>query len=252
MSIFSKIGKAVKKALPAIATVAQFIPATAPFAAAYNVAQAARKKDILGVVGGIAGLGGVGGALGKVGKIAGKVAKVGSVIAPAIARPTMRIPSTPLASQANPFTITLPPVAYGEVTGVSGMSIAGGMLPAVVGAAGRVLPGIGRAVGGAAGRVVGTGRALAQRFPRSAKALRDLGLFTAGGLIYDQAGNIVGRRAPARRINPMNAKAARRAARRIKAAHKLCKTIESCLPRRSAPRACAPSFVGGGRRRRKC
>jgi len=110
----------------------------------------------------------------------------------------------------------------------------------------RTLPGKGLIT---AGRAAAGG--LIKKYPRSASALAQLGLVAAGSYVLDQAGNIVGRRAPARRINPLNVKAARRAARRIKSAMKVCRTLESCLPKRRAPAACAPAFTRA-RGRRKC
>lgn len=131
--------------------------------------------------------------------------------------------------------IQIPPAGNGRFPVVTGSVL--GQIPRIGGAiAGgvRALPGLGRAA-------AGTATGLARRFPRSAKALRDLGLVASGGLIFDQAGNIVGRRPPARRMNPMNVRAARRAARRIKGAMKVCRELESCMPRRRAPPRCPPS-----------
>ena len=118
----------------------------------------------------------------------------------------------------------------------------------------KVLPGIGRVAGTAAGAgraVIASGRGLIQRYPRSAKVLRDLGLFAVGGLVYDAAGNLVGQRSPARRINPMNVKAMRRSIRRVKAGRKICAEIDRMLPKRRAAAACAPAFTRT-RRQRKC
>lgn len=169
--------------------------------------------------------------------------------------PTPRVPTTtsglnaliPQASQ--PRQIKLPPLG----TPVA----AGGMipnLPAIIGNVGRAVAGGARAIPGA-GTVVSAGRALVpaarglmQRYPRSTRALRNLGLFAAGSYVIDQAGNIVGRRAPAKRINPLNHRAAMRAARRIKAVTKLCRKIESSLPKRRV--ACAPG--GFPKRRKSC
>lgn len=171
--------------------------------------------------------------LGGLGKVAGTAATIAGVAA--VMKPTIRPggPGGPISMGMGPSAIGLP----------------------VIGAAARVatraLPGVGAAVAGGARAALGAGRGLLRRFPRSAKILGQLGLFAAGGFVYDQAGNLVGRVAY-RRMNPLNAKAAKRAARRIKATHRLCREIESCLPRRAAPRSCAPSFASGGRRRRKC
>lgn len=132
---------------------------------------------------------------------------------------------------------------FGGIT--AGARVLGGAVKAGLPAL-RSLPGAGAVTG-----VASAAGGLIRKFPRSAKALRDLGLVAAGGFVFDAAGNLVGRRAPARRINPLNHRAAMRAARRIKAVHRVCKQIESCLPRRAASRSCAPAFVSG-RKRRKC
>lgn len=90
-------------------------------------------------------------------------------------------------------------------------------LPAVVagiGAAGsRVLPAIGRVLGSRTLAAASTG-------------------FVAGQL-FDADGNPVPKR---RRMNFGNARAARRAIRRIKGVRRLLKSIEDQLPRRPAPR----------------
>lgn len=82
-----------------------------------------------------------------------------------------------------------------------------------LGAAGRVLPAIGRVL---------TGRAA---------AAGTVGF--AAGQLFDAAGNPVPKR---RRMNFGNARAARRAIRRIKGVRRLLKSIEDQLPRRPAPR----------------
>lgn len=113
------------------------------------------------------------------------------------------------------------------------------MLPALGGIAARALPVALRSLPAIGRTAVGAGRALARKFPRSTRALAELGLIAVGGFIFDAAGNMVGRRPPARRINPMNAKAARRAIRRIKGVRKICTDIERMLPKQK--RACAPA-----------
>lgn len=84
---------------------------------------------------------------------------------------------------------------------------------AVLAGAGRVLPSIGRVLTGR----VATGAAIG----------------AAGAQLFDQFGNPVKRR---RRMNFGNARAARRAIRRIKGVRRLLKSIEDQLPRRPAPR----------------
>lgn len=63
--------------------------------------------------------------------------------------------------------------------------------------------------------------------PRVAKAL---GWVSVGALVYDAAGNLMGRKA-VRHMNPLNGRAAKRAIRRIKAVRKIVRSIESSLPK---------------------
>lgn len=63
--------------------------------------------------------------------------------------------------------------------------------------------------------------------PRVAKAL---GWVSVGALVYDAAGNLMGRKA-VRHMNPLNGRAAKRAIRRIKAVRKIVRGIESSLPK---------------------
>lgn len=76
-----------------------------------------------------------------------------------------------------------------------------------------------------------------------AKYAPEIAAGVAGSYIYDNMGNIIGRRRKYKRINPLNAKAARRAIRRIKAVRKITNDIERQLPHRkvhSAPARCPP------------
>lgn len=79
--------------------------------------------------------------------------------------------------------------------------------------AGRVIPSLGRVLTGRAATAGAVG--------------------FAAGQLFDAAGNPVPKR---RRMNFGNAKAARRAIRRIKGVRRLLKSIEDQLPRRPAPR----------------
>jgi hypothetical protein len=73
-----------------------------------------------------------------------------------------------------------------------------------------------------------------------------------GGLVYDMAGNVIGRQRKRRRMNPMNARAARRAIRRIKGARKMLQQIERQLPkqrttaRRAASSRSSETFIRQG------
>ena len=85
----------------------------------------------------------------------------------------------------------------------------------------RSLPGAGAVVaaaGGAGGRIGGVVRAIG----------KGAGAAATGYAIYDAAGNLIGhQRKKGRRMNPMNYRALKRAARRIKAARKFVKLIDS-------------------------
>src|SRR5512139_131029 len=63
----------------------------------------------------------------------------------------------------------------------------------------------------------------------------------AGALLYDAFGNVIGHRKRRRRMNPMNARAARRAIRRIKGARKMLQQIERQLPKQRTASRSSPS-----------
>ncbi|MGH8833336.1 MAG: hypothetical protein ACREXV_19970 [Polaromonas sp.] len=124
-----------------------------------------------------------------------------------------------------------------STTGVMPMSIAASRLPAfpaLPGGGGIVKTGLPLLAAGtalartAAPALISGGRALLARV--SPKVARALGWVTIGGLVYDAAGNLQGA-TKRRQMNPLNARAARRAVRRIKSVRKLCQRIESTLPR---------------------
>jgi hypothetical protein len=102
------------------------------------------------------------------------------------------------------------------------------MLPAVIGAGARVLPGLGR-IGTTVGKVVGS---------RVGKAV---GAAATGIAIYDAAGNFLGTRKKYRRMNPMNYRALKRAVKRIKGARKFVRLIDKVGgPVHKSRGACAP------------
>lgn len=119
-------------------------------------------------------------------------------------------------------------------------------LPGVLRTLPQVLPRIGGAVAGVAGKAYSALPAnVRAQLPRIARdAAIAAGLYIAGGLVYDAAGNLVGRTRRRRRMNPLNYRAAKRAARRLCAVQDLCADISKALPTR-APRARRS-------RRRKC
>lgn len=74
------------------------------------------------------------------------------------------------------------------------------------------------------------------------------GFIVAGGLVYDVSGALIGKTRRRRRMNPLNYRAAKRAAHRLCAVQDLCGDIERALPRARAHHA-APHRR---RRRRRC
>lgn len=206
MSVFSKIGKALKKNIGTIATVASFIPGLQPVGfAAKALSVASKVSKIAGVVGGI------------------RTAIKGTP------RPTTL--SSQFDSSGSFIDITQAPL---------NMSILGA-LPTLGRAAGAVIPAAGRAVVGAGRVAAGTVR----RFLNTPggkwtkKGLRDAGLIAVGGLVYDAAGNLLGT-VQRRRMNPLNARALRRSIRRVKSARGICQDIERMLPKKRSAPSCAP------------
>jgi hypothetical protein len=142
--------------------------------------------------------------------------------------------------------INLPSMAM-SLTGTA----SAGALPPIVGAATRVIPGAGRAAAGvirggaaaAAGRAAGTMTRTAVGYFRKygRKAAEAAGWISAGMYWVDSAGNIVGRKST-RRMNPLNARALRRAIRRVKGAKGICHEVEKITGghRRRAAASCPP------------
>ena len=87
----------------------------------------------------------------------------------------------------------------------------------------RAIPQLGRQA------YVGAAR-LAGQFPRVVKwtkrAAAAAGYLVIGGLVYDAAGNLIGK-AASRRMNPLNHRALSRAIRRVKGAKRICRKVES-------------------------
>lgn len=104
-------------------------------------------------------------------------------------------------------------------------------LPTVGGAMTRVLPGVGAVASGALAGARAAGGYVRGNLPTIAREVAiGTGLTVAGSMLFDQSGNVVGR-LKRRRMNPMNAKAARRAIRRVVAVRKILSKIERGLPR---------------------
>jgi len=108
---------------------------------------------------------------------------------------------------------------------------AGSMLlpkvPSIISRAGSLIPAAGTAIAGAT-RVASATWGKLPRWSKEAAMLA--GFSVVGSMVLDGNGQPVGR-VGGRRINPMNAKAARRAIRRIKGARKILQNIEKSLPR---------------------
>lgn len=80
--------------------------------------------------------------------------------------------------------------------------------------------------------LAGAGRVLASRGGQIASGV-------GAGLLFDELGNLIGGTRKRRRMNPLNARAARRAIRRIKAVRKITRDIEKSLPKQAARRRAA-------------
>jgi len=125
-------------------------------------------------------------------------------------------------------------ISYGNGNGNGG-----GYRPAMTlpGMALRALPTIPQ-LGAMAGRYTGQALSVLKRSLPTLK--RDLaiasGFSVVGSLIYDQAGNLVGKTRRRRRINPLNYRAAMRAASRLCKVQDLTARIQQALPVASSPK----------------
>lgn len=138
------------------------------------------------------------------------------------------------------------PVSMPQLPPLQTQSISNAAMPGL-GSIGRAIGRLGTRVGPIASRVGGAvarGAGRVIRDPRTGAVVATI----IAGMAYDLAGNLLG---PAprryRRINPCNARAARRAIRRIKGVRKLLHSIEKQLPKQRSS-ACAPRSFG----RKKC
>lgn len=143
-----------------------------------------------------------------------------------------------------------PALPAGGAQGVTPMSIAGASLPSFPGLptqqAGVVKTGLPLVAG-----AVALGSSLLARAPAAGTAIvaagraalpfikknaaKALGWITVGALVYDTAGNLMGRTSK-RQMNPLNQRAARRAIRRIKRVRKIASSIERALPKSKSRR----------------
>lgn len=145
----------------------------------------------------------------------------------------------PVFGGGGPVSMPMLPPIQTQSIGQAAMPGLGSVGSAIGRIAGRIAPAVGRiggAVGRAAGRVI--------KDPRTGAVVATI----VAGMAYDLAGNLLG---PAprryRRINPCNARAARRAIRRIKGVRKLLHSIEKQLPKQRSHSGGRPSFG-----RKKC
>lgn len=132
------------------------------------------------------------------------------------------------------------PIAYQSpmLPAAAGMlPMIGGMLPKVM----QMLP----KVSGVAGTALSV---IKKNLPTLNKSIAIAsGYVVAAGLVYDQAGNLVGKTRRRRRINPLNYRAAMRAASRLCKVHDLTARISQALPAAGSARA-----PRRRRKRRKC
>lgn len=141
-----------------------------------------------------------------------------------------------MISSPKPPPIAIPAPGTGPIMAGGLGDIFGGIGRAIFGrpTVAATLPAVGTAVVRTGGAVVAAGR----RFLNTPggkwtkRAIRELGLIVVGGLVYSAAGELLGSTAR-RRMNPMNARALRRAIRRVKSARGICNDIERMLPRRT-------------------
>lgn len=151
--------------------------------------------------------------------------------------PTQQFAYTPPAQSA------ALPVAYNPM-----VTPTMGSIPPLIGAGSRALTPLIPQLGRMAGQVVGGGlRALRSSLPTLRRDIAIASGFTiVSGLIFDQSGNVVGKTRRRRRVNPLNYRAAMRAARRLCAVQDLTARITEALPtRRASPRR-------RSRKKRKC
>ena len=177
------------------------------------------------------------GILGSIGKIAGKALKFGKVI--------------PGVGTALSVASLIPSSIKKNFIRNVGAAIKGGGITAAGGRAAMVSPGIG------AIRGIGPGKALALAGGAGVAAAGGSGLYGLYKQQMEQQGvpsSVAAAHARAvtghrrRRMNPGNARAARRAIRRIKSVRKLLHSIEAQLPKRRS--AVAPVYAFQRRRRK--
>lgn len=132
-----------------------------------------------------------------------------------------------------PAIMNLPTIGGGGInSALTSIKGAVGSLSTIKGGLPALATGAGAAIGGA----IASG---AKKLVTGAGGLPTIGrevaigagLTLAGGMLFDQSGQPVGR-LKSRRMNPLNAKAARRAIRRVKSVQKMLNSIVKNLPRR--------------------
>ena len=208
MSIFSRIGKALKRGLRKIAPIAaSFIPGVGGVVAGI-LAQATQKSRTPGIIPDI---------------VRPPLPGAGRVPPKDIRFLTGQIPF-PTRGVGRP-TIQLPPIGQQRTTQMSIFAA----IPAILRGAAPIARTVGRRLTGRTAAAAGLGVALGQTFHGAVDGACPSG----SHLAKDGSGRCVKNR----RMNFGNARAARRSVRRLKGARKLLKDIESMMPRRSAPRS---------------
>jgi hypothetical protein len=186
---------------------------------------ASQYQDCVGAV----GIYGVGGTLAKYPQCQPFAAQLGA--------PMMSVPQT------LPGGAPLPPgYAYNTVPGAAPLqsqpisyAATPVQLPAMIAPMLGAIPKLGQMVAPLVGGAMTAMGLVKSSLPILKKSLAIAsGFIVAGSLVYDSTGRLIGRTRRRRRMNPLNYRAAKRAARRLCAVQDLCGDIERALPTRSA------------------
>lgn len=195
MSLFSKIKKAVIKGSKYLPALAAAVPSSKALAGAAQAFQTGAS-----------------------------IAQGGGLSSIALGGAPVTLPGAPMSMASSlPSFPSLPGQQGGIVkTGLPLLALGSAALSGAAALATRAAP-----VALAAGRA-----ALPFIKKNAAKAL---GWISVGALVYDAAGNLMGRTSK-RQMNPLNQRAARRAIRRIKRVRKIVNSIERALPKSKSRR----------------
>jgi hypothetical protein len=118
-------------------------------------------------------------------------------------------------------------------------------VPPLIAQGARALPQIGAAIGRVTGMLPASVRASLPTLSR--RIAEASGWIVVGGLVYDAAGQLMGKTRRRRRVNPLNYRAAMRAVRRLHQLQTFNTRLEQCLPTRKTSRKTWPK-----RKRKSC